>query len=497
MDTTVQQDVASIIAASNCSGVGGNVQQVGSSSNKPKTRRGRPPKAQQKTASVVSSSHLHNVLEFKQTYSRLLRKQQEIMEQKRPKSLLDTSLMSINDLMNDLSDDEEDISSGTNQQPVAGSENFNNLMEEDELEDMMSTTATRTNNNNLLIIPPEKQSLRDLLQFKDLAIKKPEQIIEEAIRKELKRTRGMEDEIDMDVPNDVRKVIDFSRIPKFTTILEEMGESTEGTSQQCVYSITEEAKVENGYFLPKRNENFIAPTEEANYFGKYHKEKNEKVPLDEVVLQVAIYHPIRNTKVQEFMVLGSQKLTELRDCIDCISNTVFGDVNNYFTSSAYLFIENIFYNDRRIANNIDYSENIIEWMKTFEDGSTSKAHVFSSLKMEDVSFYDLSIRLNEPYIYCHHGNCMHYIVFTEMRIFNEKKDVNNLYAYPVRCFQAKPKRRKCGVCEIYQAKWVTFRDKFTSDDPSFFCDSCYRQFHYDHDGTLLYNDFNVFKYYCE
>lgn len=46
-------------------------------------------------------------------------------------------------------------------------------------------------------------------------------------------------------------------------------------------------------------------------------------------------------------------------------------------------------------------------------------------------------------------------------------------------------------------RWVTYKDKQSSNNPSFYCDICYRQFHYSHEGKLLYNDFEVFRYYHE
>lgn len=467
---------------------------------KTKSKRGRPPKSAQKS-NIVPSAPLHNVLEFKQSFSQLLRKEAELLES-RPASLLDTGLLSISDLENtfnnDLEDDMEDEEMEDNQQHHHH-DDTSHLMEvgAESLNEIFENAAQKKPQSKLP--HPRNQTLRDLLLSKDLAIKTPEEIIEDAIRKELKRTKGMEDTIDMEVPNDVRKVLDVSRIPKLSTIIEEMGESNESERQQIVYSFNDEAKIENAAYLPKRVDNFIAPTEEANYFGKLYKTKNDRPASDEALLHVAIYHPVRNTKVKEFIVLGSQKLTELRDCIDCSTDAALLSHVSLYTNSGYFFIENTFYNDMRHENNIDYSENIITWLKSFDnlEGSNSNKINYSSRRMEDVCFYDLSIRLNEPYIYCHNGNCMHYIVFTEMRLINEKEDVMNIHAYPIRSFQAKPKRRKCGVCEIYQAKYITYKDKHTSDDPSFFCDSCYRQFHYDHTGHLLYGDYEVFEYRCD
>ena len=41
------------------------------------------------------------------------------------------------------------------------------------------------------------------------------------------------------------------------------------------------------------------------------------------ILRVSLYHPVQtSTKIQEFLVLGSQKLSELKDKIYCITDTI-------------------------------------------------------------------------------------------------------------------------------------------------------------------------------
>lgn len=35
--------------------------------------------------------------------------------------------------------------------------------------------------------------------------------------------------------------------------------------------------------------------------------------------------------------------------------------------------------------------------------------------MSEVTFEELSVRLGYPYLYCHHGNCEHVIVFHDIR----------------------------------------------------------------------------------
>jgi snRNA-activating protein complex subunit 3 len=93
---------------------------------------------------------------------------------------------------------------------------------------------------------------------------------------------------------------------------------------------------------------------------------------------------------------------------------------------------------------------------------------------------------------------------------DDAKDKN---AYPVLAFQSKIRRRKCRLCDIYPAKWVTYNDKLSIENPCFYCDHCYHPFHYSAEGKLLcvdvlpsslcltllvrYNDFTVFPYFHE
>ncbi|KAL9644172.1 hypothetical protein ABK040_005636 [Willaertia magna] len=502
---------------------------------KPKSRRGRPPKIAQ-TSNIVTSTPLINVLEFKQTYLQLLDQEKEFIKTKQPPSFNEDLL-----LMSDEEDEEETLNTSSTQEPILlmeDEESFSNL---ESLEDVHmirhhhnhhNRSFSNSNNN-------KKQTLSKLLESNDLRVRKPEQVIEDAIKEELERTKDAELSIEMEVPSDVHKVLKLSNIPTLSNLIEH---ST--PKEETIQCISEEAKVENMSVLPKRIENFLSPTVESNFYGKFAREKVQACEKGEVILQVAIYHPIRNAKVQEFLVLGSQSLTDLRDCIYCLNDYIPGGQS---IRSGYFFIENVFYNDMRLETNIEYSKEIIQWLDSYErvlantegivdqsstlnllasasntttgfpllasgannTGNSSTAsgdnnnttmtnnNKYLTRKMEDYTFYDLSLRLNEPYIYCHQGNCMHYIVFTDMRLICEERDQMNIYAYPIRIFQAKPKRRKCGICEIYQAKWVTYNDKHIPEDPSFFCDSCYRQFHYGHDGQLLYGDFEVYRYFHE
>ncbi|KYQ93004.1 hypothetical protein DLAC_05608 [Tieghemostelium lacteum] len=211
--------------------------------------------------------------------------------------------------------------------------------------------------------------------------------------------------------------------------------------------------------------------------------------FDDTILVVAIYHSQRNQKMMELLVRGSQKLTSLRDKIYCLCDHIM-DGNN--RKSGFFFINNVFYNDKRQNENLLYSRKIIEWLN---NGNRETSHL-SEMLMENTTFNDLSLSLGEKYLYCHQGHCEHLMVFEELRMLNinDQQDIN---LYPIIKYQSKLRRRKCKVCDIYPAKYVTYGDPNVPESPYFFCDECYRAFHYSKEGFLLYSSFQVYPYYHE
>lgn len=141
----------------------------------------------------------------------------------------------------------------------------------------------------------------------------------------------------------------------------------------------------------------------------------------EIVLTVRFHAPFRYTPDrrvhppnfhQQFLVLGSQFLTELRDKIFCRCNFgPFKDISESpfdlpdeeqvdekplqdeeLSDPGFFFIHDTFYNDHRLQNH-DYSQVIIDW---------SKKHLlsanFKSQMMKETKFEDLSLRIGHPYV---------------------------------------------------------------------------------------------------
>ncbi|CAH3195011.1 unnamed protein product, partial [Porites evermanni] len=201
----------------------------------------------------------------------------------------------------------------------------------------------------------------------------------------------------------------------------------------------------------------VAPTKEPLAF--------QEVKTDEVILSVAIYHPRKQNKVQEFLVLGSQCLTELRDKIFCTADgMILGDHSENPDAlsqptakenfkSGFFFIEGVFYNDRRDPLSRDYSKVIRDWAKDPQRRKCPGLGLFTSKRMEDMVFEDLKIRLGYPYLYCHQGNCEHLIIFTDLRLL-DVDDERNRNEYPLQVFKHRGKRLRCRVCDVYTARYL-------------------------------------------
>ncbi|XP_073039227.1 snRNA-activating protein complex subunit-like [Primulina eburnea] len=248
---------------------------------------------------------------------------------------------------------------------------------------------------------------------------------------------------------------------------------------------------------------------------------NKPVDFPEVVLCLEVYHNKRTTlKTQEFLVLGRQLLTDVKDKIYCLTDEIMDKAGRY-NPSGYFFIEDVFYNDMRGPSAIDYSMPILDWLQNSKNEALDKwESIFSgelqqkqkallgdenkrrlplpqlrACHMQNIRFFDLMFQIGAGYLYCHQGDCKHVFVIRDMRLIHSE-DVQNQAAYPLMTFQTKYRCRKCSVCKIYQAQKVTVDDKWAPLNPCYFCDVCYYMLHYEN-GTLLYTDFSVYDYYHE
>lgn len=76
-------------------------------------------------------------------------------------------------------------------------------------------------------------------------------------------------------------------------------------------------------------------------------------------------------------------------------------------------------------------------------------------------------------------------------------DPHSASAYPVHEFQALVKHRMCSVCAVVPAARIVYGDRHGDENPAVFCVQCYHALHYNKEGQLLYDDFEVFPYFHE
>eukprot|EP01083_Nonionella_stella_P055750 146948_1 len=225
---------------------------------------------------------------------------------------------------------------------------------------------------------------------------------------------------------------------------------------------------------------------------KVTREKGmQQISPQEVVLRLSIYTAEEHVKTQEFLVLGSQLLSDLKDSVYCVSDKLSEEAKQ--CPSGLFFIEDKFYEISDAPNSIRYSIPITEWVKSKSRYMQEGLGRYESRAMEDTKFDDVDIRLGSHYLFCHQANCRHIVIFNEIRILS-KEDCQNAQCYPLRIFKRRVKQRKCGVCAVLFADCVVYGDKLADESPKFYCKECYNRLHFNGQGQL-YDDFRKFKYF--
>ncbi|XP_032061532.1 snRNA-activating protein complex subunit 3 [Aythya fuligula] len=245
---------------------------------------------------------------------------------------------------------------------------------------------------------------------------------------------------------------------------------------------------------------------ESHAIGKRPDNPVDLVEEGELILTLNIFYPVIFQKhkdhkpYQTVLVLGSQKLTELRDSISCVSDLQIGGefssqpdqapehISKDLYKSAFFYFEGIFYNDKRYPECRDLSRTVIEWSEAHDRGYGN----LQSVKMEDYTFNDLSLKIGFPYLFCHQGNCEHVVIITDIRLIHHDDCLDRNF-YPLLIKKHWLCTRKCFVCKMYTARWVTNNDSLAPEDPCFFCDVCFRMLHYDAEGSKL-GEFLAYPY---
>ncbi|XP_053227870.1 snRNA-activating protein complex subunit 3 isoform X3 [Podarcis raffonei] len=205
------------------------------------------------------------------------------------------------------------------------------------------------------------------------------------------------------------------------------------------------------------------------------KEDTEVIPEDTSLITLRIR--------QKALTRRKETITVDRACRQ---ETFIYEMDLY--KSAFFYFEGVFYDDRRYPECRDLSRTIIEWAESRERGYEN----LQAAKMEDFTFNDLNIKIGFPYLYCHQGDCEHIVIITDIRLIH-RDDCLDRSLYPLLTKKHWLWTKKCFVCKMYTARWVTNDDSLAPEDPSFFCDVCFRMLHYDAEGKKL-GEFLAYPY---
>jgi snRNA-activating protein complex (SNAPc), subunit 3 len=215
---------------------------------------------------------------------------------------------------------------------------------------------------------------------------------------------------------------------------------------------------------------------------------------------ISFYDPFYVRKNAEFLVTTKNTLEELKDLFYCKSEFESDAAKNREASMFY--IEGVLYDDKRPNKELkgtngrkEYiSDNILAWNHdSLLKGRASGWGILQSKTMKE-QFGSIKPRLGAHYLYVHNGSCEHLIVFSDARLVPVVNE-DDLREYPKKVFQTKFRKRSCQACSRMYATKMVFGDRYANTNPAYFCTSCYQLLHYDEEGKILYQDFQVFPYH--
>lgn len=232
-------------------------------------------------------------------------------------------------------------------------------------------------------------------------------------------------------------------------------------------------------------------------------------PFKDCVVTVRFYEPFKYTPSmknqprfhQEYQVLGSNLLTDLRDKFYCVCNFgPFFDISDdprqipeYDANKpdpGFFFIHDTFYNDTRNSLNPDYSEVILKWFQRFD-----YVRNFKTAVMQETKFEDLQIRIGYPCVYQHHGACEHIFCITSVDLIDNSSVSLDRSDYPKLSNSSRKRSTLCDICGQSEASFLVANCPLHVKDPMRCCDNCFFSFHYSSDGTSKTCSFNAYKMY--
>lgn len=228
------------------------------------------------------------------------------------------------------------------------------------------------------------------------------------------------------------------------------------------------------------------------YMNKQDVERiNNIEPYQESLITVRFYETFKYIPSmknhprfhQEYQVLGSNFLTELRNKFYCHCNYgPFFDISDNPTelpsqninqpNPGFFYIHDTFYNDFRNPENSDYSEIITKWLSKL-----SYVREFKKASMAETKFEDLRVRIGYPCVYQHHAACEHLFCITSIDLIDGSDSLVRS-DYPKLSFFTNRRPTLCDICTHTDATYLVTNCALHVKDPLRVCENCFFSFHY-------------------
>lgn len=228
-------------------------------------------------------------------------------------------------------------------------------------------------------------------------------------------------------------------------------------------------------------------------FDEDSMKNGDMEPFSDVAITVRVYEPslFKRSDIpgykpvfqEEFVVLGQNLLTDLRDKISCVcKNFHYSDISEdpealqieKESDPNFIFITDTFYNDMRNPKNIDYSKHFLKWSETVSELKDAK---FKEADMASTKFIDLSVYLGFPQLYFHHANCEHLFVFSHIALLDVNCSLRRS-DYPFLRSSRVKRKSTCVTCGNEEFNFMVLDSDAHVQNPTYLCTKCFLTYHY-------------------
>ncbi|CAJ0562141.1 unnamed protein product, partial [Mesorhabditis spiculigera] len=138
--------------------------------------------------------------------------------------------------------------------------------------------------------------------------------------------------------------------------------------------------------------------------------------------------------------------------------------------SSFIFIHDTFYVDLDSKGTHDTSLEVRQFMER-----DPKTYGHCKVKsIDNVKFRDIKLRLGQPYLMMHCGDCEHLLIFHDLRTLTHS-DEQDASKYPLVAFE-KAGDNYCMGCKRVLASMVVENCDLLPKSPSFLCRDCFKEF---------------------